>query len=199
MLLGPIMESFKTHRQALYAELKALCDVALEARGRAAFQAPPAQRITVQGGIGLADEDRFLIDYYELDGTGWGSPFLLVPEVTTLDEETLRNLAKAAPQDFYLSDASPLGVPFHNFRQSSGERQRKDRIARNRPGSPCHKKYLTFNTEYTDRPICTASRQYQHLKLKEARAKYGNEAYYRQAEARIMEKDCLCDGLAVPA
>lgn len=199
MLLGPIMESFKANRQALYAELKALCDDALRGKGRVAFPDLPVQRITVQGGIGHADEDRFLADYYELDGTGWGSPFLLVPEVTSLDAETLQSLANANPDDFYLSNASPLGVPFHNFKPSSAEQQRKDRIERNRPGSPCHKKYLTFNTEYTDRPICTASRQYQHLKLKEAQAKYGTGDEYRDAAARIMEKDCLCDGLAAPA
>lgn len=199
LLLGPIMETFKANRQALYAELKALCDSALEAKGRTAFPALPSQRITVQGGIGHADEDRFLIDYYELDGTGWGSPFLLVPEATNLDDDTLHKLADAAPEDFFLSNASPLGVPFHNFRKSSGEGQRKDRIERNRPGSPCRKKYLTFNSEYTDRPICTASRQYQHLKLKEARAQYADEAAYQEAAARIVEKDCLCDGLAAPA
>ncbi len=199
LLLGPIMESFKANRHSLYAELKALCDDALRAKGRGAFQSEPVQRITVQGGIGHADEDRFLADYYELDGTGWGSPFLLVPEVTTLDEETLHSLAKANPDDFYLSNASPLGVPFHNFKPSTAEKQRKDRIERDRPGSPCHKKYLTFNTEYTDRPICTSSRQYQHLKLKEARAKYGTGDNYREVAARIMEKDCLCDGLAAPA
>src|SRR5690606_41692881 len=70
--------------------------------------------------------------FRSLDGTGWGSPFLLVPEATNVDEDTLRKLANAQPGDFYLSDASPLGVPFHNFRPSSSEEQRKLRIARNR-------------------------------------------------------------------
>lgn len=199
LLLGPIMETFKTNRQSLYAELKEICDAALAKRGSFMFQYPPSQRITVQGGIGHRDEDQFLMDHYALDGTGWGSPFLLVPEATNLDDDTLAKLAAAEPADFFLSNASPLGVPFHNFRKSSSERQRKLRIDRNRPGSPCHKKYLTFNSEFTDKPICTASRQYQHLKLKEARAKYPNEEDYLRAEALIVEKDCLCDGLAAPA
>ena len=199
MLLGPIMEAFKTQRETLYAELKSLCDAALGHKQRLGFQADPPQRITVQGGIGTAGEDRFLLDYYELDGTGWGSPFLLVPEATNVDDDTLAKLANAAPDDFYLSDASPLGVPFHNFRPSSSEEQRKQRVARNRPGSPCHKKFLSFNTEFTDKPICTASRQYQHLKLKEARMKFPEEQAYQKAAAAIVEKDCLCEGLAAPA
>ncbi len=199
VLLGPIMETFKVERQTLYSELKGLCDAALNHKQRSGFQVDPPQRITVQGGIGTAGEDRFLLDYYQLDGTGWGSPFLLVPEATNVDDDTLAKLANAVPDDFYLSEASPLGVPFHNFRPSSSEEQRKQRAARNRPGSPCHKKFLSFNTEFTDKPICTASRQYQHLKLKEARIKFPDEAAYQQAATAIVEKDCLCEGLAAPA
>ncbi|WP_262247948.1 hypothetical protein [Parapedobacter soli] len=199
VLLGPIMEAFKSQREVLYAEMKQLCDAALAAKGRYGFVVAPSQRITVQGGIGTVGEDRFLIDYYQLDGTGWGSPFLLVPEATNVDDDTLTKLANAQPDDFYLSDASPLGVPFHNFRLSSSEEQRKQRVVRNRPGSPCHKKFLSFNTEFTDKPICTASRQYQNLKLKEARANFPDEQVYRQAAEAIVEKDCLCEGLAAPA
>src|SRR5690606_41137668 len=111
VLLGPIMEAFKTERKSLYVELKTLCDAALASKQRPGFGTPPLQRITVQGGIGTAGEDQFLQDYYQLDGTGWGSPFLLVPEATNVDEDTLGKLAHAQPDDFYLSDASPLGVP----------------------------------------------------------------------------------------
>lgn len=199
VLLGPIMEAFKTQREVLYAELKSLCDAALAGKGRQGFSKDPVQRITVQGGIGTVGEDRFLRDYYQLDGTGWGSPFLLVPEATNVDDDTLGKLVNAQPDDFYLSEASPLGVPFHNFRPSSSEEQRKSRVAKNRPGSPCHKKFLSFNTEFTEKPICTASRQYQNLKLKEAREKYPDEQAYQQAAAAIVEKDCLCEGLAAPA
>lgn len=199
VLLGPIMETFKTQREALYAELKGLCDAALANKQRWGFEVDPVQRITVQGGIGTAGEDRFLLDYYQLDGTGWGSPFLLVPEATSVDEDTLGKLVNAEPDDFYLSEASPLGVPFHNFRPSSSEEQRKLRIAKGRPGSPCHKKFLSFNTEFTAKPICTASRQYQNLKLKEARIRFPDEQEYQSAAEAIMEKDCLCEGLAAPA
>ena len=199
MLLGPIMETFKMHRQTLYAELMTLCEAALKSKQRSGFKRTPVQHITVQGGIGTVEEDRFLMDYYQLDGTGWGSPFLLVPEVTNVDDDTLQKLATAEPADFYLSEASPLGVPFHNFRKSSSEEQRKLRISRSRPGSPCHKKFLSFNSEFTEQPICTASRQYQHLKLQEARVAFPDEADYQKAAAKIVEKDCLCEGLAAPA
>jgi hypothetical protein len=64
----------------------------------------------------------------------------------------------------------PLGVPFNNLRISSGEEQRINRIEKNRPGSPCYKKFLTFSKEFSDKPICTASREYQNLKTKQFKA-----------------------------
>ena len=124
-------------------------------------------KITVQGGIGTAEEDQFLLEHYQVDATGWGSPFLLVPEVTNVDEATLKDLAQAKSEDYYISNSSPLGVLFNNFKKSSAEKQRRERIAAGRPGSPCKKKYLVSNTEFTSEPICTASRQYQHLKIKQ--------------------------------
>src|SRR5690606_27662166 len=102
----------------------------------------PTQRLTVQGGIGTAEEDRFLVDYYKLDGTGWGSPFLLVPEATNVDDGTLESLEFATQDDFYISGSSPLGIPFNNFRKSSAEELRLERIKKGRPGSPCKKKFL---------------------------------------------------------
>src|SRR5690606_24351907 len=123
----------------------------------------PAMRITVQGGIGTAEETQFLLDYYQVDATGWGSPCLLVPAVTNVDDETLKDLAEAGTSDYYVSNSSPLGVLFNNFRRSSAEKQRLERIAKGRPGSPCKKKYLVSNTEFTKEPNCTASREYQNL------------------------------------
>ena len=37
--------------------------------------------------------DQFLMKYYELDGTGWGTPFLLVPEATNVDNSHLEKLS----------------------------------------------------------------------------------------------------------
>ncbi|HTM91646.1 MAG TPA: hypothetical protein VL095_04465, partial [Flavisolibacter sp.] len=159
-LMGPILEEFKNNRQNLAEELLNLCNAALAAKGRTGFSKLPLQKISAQGGIGTHEEQQFLLQYFQLDSIGWGSPFLLVPEVTNVDEVTLQQLANAQPEDYFLSNASPLGVPFHNFKKSSSEHQRKERIANKRPGSPCYKKYLSSDTEFTEIPICTASRQY---------------------------------------
>ena len=130
-------------------ELYGLYAGALREKGLRVPSLPPDIRITVQGGIGTASEDRFLREYYEVDGTGWGSPFLLVPEATNVDDGTRRRLADASKEDFYLSDASPLGIPFNNLRRSSSEEQMRRRVKEGRPGSPCTKKYLVSNTEFT--------------------------------------------------
>lgn len=94
-----------------------------------------------------------------------------------------------------MSWASPLGIPFHNFRRSSAEAQRKARIAKGRPGSPCYKEFLSTDTEFTAIPICTASRQYQDLKLKQLQAQGLSAEGYGRAAEKITEKDCLCEGL----
>ena len=103
-----------------------------------------------------------------VDGTGWATLFLLVPEVTNLDDEHRRKLCEASNDDVYLSDSSPFGLPFWNLRTSASEKARRRRIAEGRPGSPCVKGYVKlFNTEFTETPICTASREYQKLKLEQ--------------------------------
>lgn len=195
LLLGPILQEFKDHRPTLYLELLELYRQALHLKHGAIPELNPAQLITVQGGIGTAEEHDFLISYYELDGTGWGSPFLLVPEATSVDESTLRDLMKADESDFYLSNASPLGIPFNNFRRSTAERQRLERIERGRPGSPCTKKYLCSNTEFTAEPICTASREYQHLKITQLKSAAMPEDQLAKEINSVTEKLCLCVGL----
>lgn len=198
-LLGPIIEEFKNKKQELSRELFKIYNEGLLDKGHAPLNQCPPLKITVQGGIGTNNEDRLLLDYYEVDGTGWGSPFLLVPEVTNVDEETLQLLATAKKEDYYISDASPLGVPFNNFRNTSSHKQREKRIEKNRPGSPCNKKYLMFNSEFTDRPICTASREYQNLKLMELNKQSLSPSEFKEASEKIMEKECLCEGLAAAA
>jgi hypothetical protein len=195
MLLGPILEEFKQKRSELAKELFEICNAANAAKGNNVFQDQPKLKITVQGGIGTANEDVFLLEHYGVDGTGWGSPFLLVPEATNVEEHTLQQLVNAKKEDFFLSGASPLGVPFHNFRHSSSEQQRNERIAKDRPGSPCYKKFLSSDTEFTATPICTASRQYQDLKIKQLKGK-GLPLVQLAAELNIItQKDCLCEGL----
>jgi hypothetical protein len=196
-LLGPILEEFKQKRADMARELFELYEPALFQKGLSASHHP--QRLSVQGGIGTAAENEFLLDHYDLDATGWGSPFLLVPEATNVDEATLLQLTGAMETDFYLSGSSPLGILFNNFKQSSIERQRTARLEKGRPGSPCTKKYLCTNTEFTELPICTASREYQHLKIQQLQALELPEAAYQQQFDAITEKICLCEGLCASA
>jgi hypothetical protein len=196
LLLGPILEEFKEKRHTLTQELHAYYCAALLAKGGNAPAKPRSVRITFQGGIGTAAEDEFLLEYFEVDGTGWGSPFLLVPEATNVDEATRARLAAAGGDDFYISDASPLGVAFNNLRGSSSEDLVRRRVEEGRPGSPCTKKYLVSNTEFTNEPICTASRQYQSLKIKQLQETDlpAEEVAFRIQ--KLMEKSCLCEDLA---
>ena len=198
-LMGPILEEFRNRREELHNELLALCNATLISKGNHLVPAETTIKLTAQGGIGTANEDAMLREYYQLNGTGWGSPFLLVPEATTVDDDTLQRLITAKRSDYYLSHASPLGIPFNNFRKSTAEEQRKERIARNRPGSPCYLKFLSFNTEFKKKPICVASREYQNLKLKQLAKSGLPEAELKAEEERVMEKDCLCEGLSVSA
>jgi hypothetical protein len=198
-LLGPILEEFREKRDVLQAELQHMCNDALRAKGLPLLTASPEIRLTVQGGIGTHAEDQFLRRHYRIDSTGWGSPFLLVPEATNVDNETLKQLATARQEDYYLSHASPLGIPFNNFRKSSSELQRKERVRKNRPGSPCYKKHLTFNTEFTERPVCTASREYQEKKIRALEALPMSPHKRMEKLAETTEKDCLCEGLAAAA
>lgn len=193
-LLGPILEEFKEKRAGLMEELFVIYTAALNAK-QISVDTRPLQRITAQGGIGTAGEHQFLLNHYQLDAAGWGSPFLLVPEATNVDEDTLSDLVNAQQDDYYLSNSSPLGVLFNSFRKGSIEQQRLQRIEKGRPGSPCTKKFLCTNTEFTELPICTASREYQHLKLKELQAQSLPDTTYRQQFERITEKVCLCEGL----
>jgi hypothetical protein len=141
-LIGPILEEFKSNRTSLKESLFEVYQKTLSEKGIQVSLNQTTIKITYQGGIGNAQEDSFLRNYYELDGTGWGSPFLLVPEATSVDDDTLQRIINAKKSDFYLSHASPLGVPFNNLRNSSGESQRIERIEKDRPGSPCYKKFL---------------------------------------------------------
>lgn len=195
LLLGPILEEFRDKKAELSKELFDLCNAANAAKGKYLLKDGVTIRLTVQGGIGTARENEFLMDHYGMDGTGWGSPFLLVPEATNVDDATLNDLATAKQEDYYLSDASPLGIPFNNFRRSTSEKQRHDRMEKGRPGSPCHKEFLASDTEFTTEPICTASRKYQHFKLNQLKEKGLPEDLYNLEYKRITDKDCLCEGL----
>ena len=193
-LLGPILEEFKIKREELLTELTGIYTAALIARDLLPA-GQPSLMITAQGGIGTYEEHSFLLNYYSLDSAGWGSPFLLVPEVTNVDENTMDALANASKEDYYVSNSSPLGVLFNNFKNNTMEEQRLERIAKGRPGSPCLKKFLSTNTEFTELPICTASREYQNHKINELDKMELSPEQYIQKFDTITEKICLCEGL----
>ena len=195
-LMGPILEEFKKKRTELIETVHDILVKALDRKNRIIPQNPLKQLITAQGGVGTTDEHNFLLNYYNLDSIGWGTPFLLVPEVTNVDKTTLSLLSNAKEEDLYLSKISPLGVPFNAVRGNTQEIEKQTLDEKGRPGSSCPKKFLTFNTDYSDKPICTASRQFQVIKLKELDGKEMNEESYQNERKKIVEKECLCIGLA---
>ena len=187
-LMGPILEEFKEKREELIKEVYAICKDALLTNNRVAPQNPLALKITAQGGVGTAQEHDFLIKHYNLDSVGWGTPFLLVPEVTNVDDNTRKQLIKAKEKDLYLSSVSPLGVPFNNLRNSSKEVEKLQKVKDGKPGSPCPRRYLAFSKEYDEKGVCTASRLYQKNKIEEL-----------GISEEITEKVCLCMGLSAAA
>jgi hypothetical protein len=195
-LLGPILEEFRSKQDELVATLDAVYKSALQAKGKPVFDAAHPVRITVQGGIGTSKEDEFLRTHYEVASTGWGSPFLLCPEATTVDDATLQLLAKASQSDLTLSNHSPLGVRFHYLKGTSSDHEKSERINAGRPGSPCTEKHLAFNTEFTQEPICTASRKYQELKIQQLQSLNLSEKEYRKQVDLVLGKECLCVGLS---
>jgi len=152
-------------------------------------------RITIQGGIGTSGEVRRLREGLGLDLTGWASPFLLVPEATAVDDATRALLAAAGPDALYVSDASPLDIPYNNLRGCSSERDREERIRSGEPGSPCPKGYGVTNTEFSERAICISSRQYQRLKLAQIDALDLPEERKETLRATVMSRSCICDHL----
>tara|TARA_R110000823_G_scaffold315579_1_gene448446 strand:- start:229946 stop:231748 length:1803 start_codon:yes stop_codon:yes gene_type:complete len=196
LLMGPILQEFKENKQELQDSLFELYNPAIIAKGKVGFSQPHPIKITVQGGIGTNEEDNLLRDFYQMDGTGWGTPFLLCPEATTVDESTLKLLCQSKEKDVVRSKASPLGVQFNYLKGTTAEKERLDRIAKNKPGSPCTEKLLVSNTEFTKEPICTASSKYQKLKLEQlGTLNLSKEELERQRED-VLAKECLCIGLS---
>lgn len=200
-LMGPILEEFKVNRETLTRDIFELYKTAVFEKKGIQIETPPQIKITAQGGVGTGREHDFLINYYNLDSIGWGTPFLLVPEATTVDDDTLQLLQAAREEDVILSKKSPLGVRFHFLKNTTADVERKARITNGRPGSPCTEKLLVSNTEFTEKPICTASTQYQKLKLQQLQSlNLATEEYDKRA-SEVLDKDCLCINLsnAAPA
>ena len=192
-LLGPVLEEFAQKREALANQLGEIWSASMQEMGRAIPEAKMDFRVTVQGGIGTSEENRMLEKEYKVDGTGWGSPFLLVPEVINIDESHLHKIQVAGEEDVHLSDSSPLGVPFWCLKTSLSEETRLERIAEGQPGSECPKGFLVSNTEFTKVPICTASRAYQRRKRISLG---GNPDDLPVLAEDVVIKACICHDLA---
>lgn len=198
-LMGPILAEFNEHRSELLDLVYETLKPALDIKDRYVSKESLPLRLTAQGGVGTHEEHQFLLDHYQLDSVGWGTPFLLVPEATNVDSPTRTKLIEAKEEDLFLSNISPLGVPFNTLRGNSKDIERLERIAKGKPGSPCVEgKLALFNKEFTDIPICTASRQYQNLKIEELNKEGVEPETYQERFDKIVDKTCLCTGLVNP-
>ncbi|MES2654162.1 MAG: hypothetical protein V4620_01140 [Bacteroidota bacterium] len=198
-LMGPILEEFKQKKQELIHTIHEIYIAALADKKRFVPSQSLPVKFTAQGGVGTAEEHRFLINKYELDSIGWGTPFLLVPEATSVDNESLDLLCKAKEKDLYLSNISPLGVPFNSVKGNTKEQERLVWIDKDRPGSSCPREFAKLNTDFTEDVICTASRQYQNLKLKSLQKQNLPTEELDAAMDLAMQKTCLCVGLGTSA
>lgn len=198
LLLGPILEEFKEKKDQLIQSAHELMSKVLQQKQIPVPEQPLPLKITVQGGVGTAEEHEFLLENYNVDSVGWGSPFLLVPEATSVDQATRELLMNAKEKDLYLSHISPLGVPFNTLRGTTNETLKQKRIEQNKAGSSCPKKFLALSKEYDPHGICTASKKFQDLKLAELEASKDSHTpiSFEKAKFAITEKSCLCVGLA---
>ena len=198
LLLGPILEEFKSKKNQLIQSAHELLTKALELKNKPIPTEPLSLKITAQGGVGTSGEHLFLLDHYEMDSVGWGSPFLLVPEATSVDIETRNLLANAKEDDFYLSAISPLGIPFNTVKGTSNEKWKQKRIHENKAGSSCPKRLLALSKEYENEGLCMASKKYQDIKLTELESTKNDMSIveFKKQKETITEKTCLCVGLA---
>ncbi|MEI6866661.1 hypothetical protein [Flavicella sp.] len=196
LLLGPILNTFTENKKDLINRTFEVYKSALEAKGKQVPENPLDIEITVQGGVGTSKEHQFLLDNYDVSSVGWGSPFLLVPEATTVDKHTLEVLAKAKEKDLYLSNISPLGVPFNSVKGVSNDAYKLSKIENDNIGSHCPKKFLALNRDSNGKSICTASQKYQSGEIKKLKDENLSVEIYQQKFNKITEKSCLCIGLA---
>ncbi|MCF6307809.1 MAG: hypothetical protein L3J09_07620 [Flavobacteriaceae bacterium] len=198
-LLGPVLEEFKEKRTELIDSIQGILNSVLKSQNRTIPTNPLSIEVTAQGGVGTEEEHDFLLDHYQVDSVGWGTPFLLVPEATTVDKKTLQQLAEAKEKDLYLSDISPLGIPFNNLRGNTKDLEKESKIENGRPGSVCPKRFVALNKEFSEKGICTASRDYQRNKIKELKTQGLSKEKYQFSYHKIIEKTCTCVGLGTSA
>jgi len=196
-LIGPILEEFKERKDELVNTLHGFYKKALGNLKKLRQENIPRKFIvTAQGGIGTSEEHEFLIHHYGLASLGWGSPFLLVPETTNVDEKHIEKLIAAKNDDIFLSQNSPMGVPFWILRTSDSEKARLELIAKGTPGNICTKGFAKSNQEFTKDPICKASREYQRSKLDELNGCNLSSEQRKVLIDELLSKTCICQDLA---
>lgn len=169
-LLLDVVREFVEKRKELFETTRTMIAANVPVQG--ILPPPSPARITAQGGL-CAPEDIAQVLSLGIDGVGVGTPFLLVPQATSVDKETRRLLASAKPEDVCISHASPLGIPFVNLQTSTAaricERKIQEYFAPEteksgspelKPGFPCRQHYLCQNIPGFDHPVCMASREY---------------------------------------
>jgi hypothetical protein len=192
-LLGPVMDEFRSRREELTGELFDLYCAGLTSKGFVVPEEKPGQRTAVQGGVTSSSEHRFMHSHYCADAVGWGTPFLLVPEATRVQPEIVAALARAGTEDVKLSQASPLNVLFSNLLTSKSESARLQHIRSGRPGVICKRGHLASNTEFTKKPVCTATSFYQQRKIEAIEADVSlTKEECRTAKRAVTEKACIC-------
>jgi len=195
-LMGPILEEFNSKRNELQDSLNVILKKALALKDKVIPSKDLEIKISAQGGIGTSEEHNFLTNHYNVDSIGWGSPFLLTPEICDIEDITLQQLIDAKEENLKVSNASPLGVRYNNLIGNTRDIELQKSFTNNKPGSICTKRYMVSNTEYTEKPICTASREYQKFKMADLKSQnLGVEELQSQLQ-KMTEKTCLCKGLA---
>lgn len=198
-LMGPILDEFMKNREKLTKSVHKILVKALTSKNRPVPEEQLPLKVTAQGGVGTAEEHNFLLEHYQIDSVGWGTPFLLAPDIANVDDDTLNKLIDAEEEDLQLSNCSPVGVPYNTLRGNSKDIERQNFIDQGRPGSTCPQKHLSFSKEFGEKALCTASRSYQRLKLKELDSKKLTEGEYKKQFNKIVEKECICVGLGTAA
>ena len=194
-LMGPVLEEFRNSKDQLIEAVHEIYIKALADKGKPVPEKPFLMKITAQGGVGSNAEHEFLLNYYQLDSIGWGTPFLLVPEAVTVDEQTLEVLCNAKEDDLYMSEVSPLGVIFNNVRGTGMDLKKEAQNKVGKYGFPCTKKYLALTPVFTDEGTCIASIEFQRKKIQELKEQNLSEMEYEKVLGKITDKACLCNGL----
>jgi len=191
-LMGPILEEFRKNKQDLIDGTFKMLKRGMKSLGLECPEKPFGVKVTVQGGIGTHEEDALLREHYGVDGTGWATPFLLVPEAVVVDDEHSQKLIDATVDDVALSKSSPFGIPFWTLRTSASEKLKRKRVEAGEPGAPCTRGILKLNPEFPGKPLCSGSKTFIKKKLAAIEEGDYNDEQKEFLKADVLEKACLC-------